>query len=362
MFCFIILYTKYISIAPTITAIAKPLQPIPQKGTSVADWETISEFFIVAQSKGFFVFLSYTLNTMRRFILICLLTVQYFNTHAQVFGGPGSTWWIEFNGPSSYGKIKFYDLSDTVVNGTTYQFTKVSAYSFTPPNPNEYYTEPSPLIRVSGDSVLLLLNGIEYPQYIFSADSGDTWTCGPVDICNTGNEAPYVKVEAKFDTLINGQMLRAMRLRKYFCEPNFFSSLVIEKFGSRDSHIFPLWWTFVDSSSIEGYDLGFYNLTCFSSNEFPISQQQSEGCDGPLDVKENPLVGVALYPNPGSGVVNITGLYGKYSYALYNAVGDLIQSGNTIGNTLDITYKPAGLYFLKIYSPTYSKSFKLVKN
>lgn len=57
MFCFIILYTKYISIAPTITAIAKPLQPIPQKGTSVADWETISEFFIVAQSKGFFVFL-----------------------------------------------------------------------------------------------------------------------------------------------------------------------------------------------------------------------------------------------------------------------------------------------------------------
>ena len=296
-----------------------------------------------------------------RFILICLLTVLYFNTNAQVFGGPGSTWWIEFNGPSSYGKIKFYDLSDTVVNGTTYQLTKVSAYSFTPPNPNEYYTEPSPLIRVSGDSVLLLLNGIEYPQYIFSADSGDTWTCGPVDICNTGNEAPYVKVEAKFDTLINGQTLRAMHLRKYRCTPNYFSSLVIEKFGSRDNHLFPLWWTFVDSSSIEGYDLGFYNLACFSSNDFPISQQQSEGCDGPLDVNENPLQEVNVYPNPCNGIITVSGLKSQCSYAVYNAFGELIKSGSSLREPINISDKPNGLYLVSVTSANYTKQFKLVK-
>ncbi|MCX7955034.1 MAG: T9SS type A sorting domain-containing protein [Bacteroidales bacterium] len=71
-----------------------------------------------------------------------------------------------------------------------------------------------------------------------------------------------------------------------------------------------------------------------------------------------------IYPNPTNGEFTvILGEYKNCAVEVYNLIGEKIyEKKNLEGNTLiDISDKPAGIYFVKIESGKESKIFKLIK-
>ncbi|MBT3750498.1 MAG: T9SS type A sorting domain-containing protein [Bacteroidetes bacterium] len=57
-----------------------------------------------------------------------------------------------------------------------------------------------------------------------------------------------------------------------------------------------------------------------------------------------------LFPNPTSGIINITGLTETAEVRIYSVQGQLLKSDNHIENIFDISDLPAGVYFLNLTS------------
>jgi hypothetical protein len=72
-----------------------------------------------------------------------------------------------------------------------------------------------------------------------------------------------------------------------------------------------------------------------------------------------------VFPNPSTGIWNITNIEDNANYQLLDASGRIIQSNpgtNLDGHLkLDLRDYPAGLYFLKVRTDDGVKSFKLLK-
>lgn len=289
---------------------------------------------------------------MKRLVFFLLFAISATATNAQVFGTPGSTWWIQGFMVAS-GKVqKIWYKNDTLIQGKTYKnFKGICMEEFG-------YNEPTacglniPPVYVSNDTVAIGPPNNLQIQYTFNANIGDSW----------GN----VIVVAKFDTLINGQTLRAMRLRK---AQHYTATLVIEKIGG--GNFLPYMWDVIDSATINGPGIdNIYvnNLVCFQSDELGFLHtgwyQTLADCDYLLSVPETPANLLSLYPNPTSSIISLSGLKNRpYIYSLYNSAGQLVKQANNTSNTIDITDKPAGLYFVKISLPNgYSQAFKVVKN
>lgn len=75
------------------------------------------------------------------------------------------------------------------------------------------------------------------------------------------------------------------------------------------------------------------------------------------------LVGVSLYPNPATDVVNIKGLENNLkSIEVYNIAGQkVIATTNNNLKTINISQLEAGVYFVNLYTENASKTIKLIK-
>jgi hypothetical protein len=315
--------------------------------------------------------LSYTLTIMKRVLLICLLSLVYFNTNAQVFGGPGSTWWIHGTNVGGMHVQKYEYVNDILIQNKLYQNIRVNGVmdGFWLTNPivdNTTYWN----VYVSNDTVAIGTPDNLTLQLAFNANIGDTWLCGGSEICYTDNIPTdtvdyYVSVEDKFDTTINNITLRAMMLLKHGCVDNYASTLVIEKIGG--GNFLPINWQVIDSSIIAFYDDWQYGLKCFQSNELgfvPWGYNYTyTQCESLLPVEETISNSIIILPNPTDNFIQIKNSKAEsLNYTIHNNLGQQIQSGKISDTTIDITNKPSGLYLLTIYTSTHSKSFKVVKN
>ena len=68
-----------------------------------------------------------------------------------------------------------------------------------------------------------------------------------------------------------------------------------------------------------------------------------------VNVMENPMEKVQVYPNPTDGILHIEGVNGTVSYRLFNNIGQVMMEGQS-DNDLQINVKPLGqgFYFLEI--------------
>lgn len=85
-----------------------------------------------------------------------------------------------------------------------------------------------------------------------------------------------------------------------------------------------------------------------------------------VGIEENDFENVLIYPNPTTGVVNVSGLSGKVSIVVTDALGRRVQEVpfNGTGRVLiDISSEPFGVYFLTIQSETavVTRKVKLIK-
>lgn len=117
-------------------------------------------------------------------------------------------------------------------------------------------------------------------------------------------------------------------------------------------------WKQFDNSGSYNINLTVYNNalnnTCSSSVTVTgntVSVNNVESAD------------VAIYPNPTTGLFVIEGLGNKAQQVrVYNSLGVQVEEGQFIsGQTIDLSDKPAGIYYVRVDSPKDVVSSKLVK-
>jgi hypothetical protein len=98
-----------------------------------------------------------------------------------------------------------------------------------------------------------------------------------------------------------------------------------------------------------------FGLFCFSE---PVMAQASPE----VSVKELPIEGLSIYPNPASGqkVYVITKENKAKKVEIYNVLGKNILSANLTGSELNISSLDPGVYIMKIQEGRYSATRKLV--
>ena len=67
-------------------------------------------------------------------------------------------------------------------------------------------------------------------------------------------------------------------------------------------------------------------------------------------IEEIEVSSILCYPNPSSGIINITGLSQASEVKLYSSQGKLLKSLNQVESTIDISDLPAGIYILNLTS------------
>ncbi len=74
-------------------------------------------------------------------------------------------------------------------------------------------------------------------------------------------------------------------------------------------------------------------------------------------------INISIYPNPVIDIINIKGLTNEISKVeIYNINGQHILTKKTNMETVNIKEFNSGLYFIKLYTATASKTIKLIKN
>ena len=74
------------------------------------------------------------------------------------------------------------------------------------------------------------------------------------------------------------------------------------------------------------------------------------------------LIGVSVYPNPAKDIVFIKGVNSSLTaLEIYNNIGQLVHTKNNDLNTFNVSKLKNGVYFIKIYTDTASKTIKILK-
>jgi len=101
-----------------------------------------------------------------------------------------------------------------------------------------------------------------------------------------------------------------------------------------------------------------YTVTYNFDGSVPMSKLTAGGLNS-LSIDENYSYGIAVYPNPVSSTLNITGLENSTS-RLYNSIGQLVLSSNL--RTIDLNRLDRGVYILIVEGENKNQTnFKILK-
>ena len=101
-----------------------------------------------------------------------------------------------------------------------------------------------------------------------------------------------------------------------------------------------------------------YTVTYNFDGSVPMSKLTAGGLNS-LSIDENYSYGIAVYPNPVSSTLNITGLENSTSH-LYNSIGQLVLSSNL--STIDLNRLDRGVYILIVEDENKNQTnFKILK-
>lgn len=71
--------------------------------------------------------------------------------------------------------------------------------------------------------------------------------------------------------------------------------------------------------------------------------------------------GVNIYPNPATDVLNVTKVSDKAKFEVYNAVGQIVMSGNIRNNKVDVSKLVKGTYIITVSDKEISAKLKFIK-
>lgn len=206
--------------------------------------------------------------------------------------------------------------------------------------------------------------------YIFNSNKGDSWNI-LVDSCYVG-----VVVDSIAYKEINNKLLKVLYVTSD--DPVFSNGEIIENIGHKFS-MFPYenYWICKYSRTCE--DDKLFGLRCYEDNIIGFYNSNIKiPCDTiyyiTYSIKDKDILqnNISIYPNPFYDIVslNISNInFNKYSYSnliyykIYNYIGQELFS-NTINSEIsliDLTYYPAGVYFVFLKIGNTSNNFKIIK-
>ena len=110
-----------------------------------------------------------------------------------------------------------------------------------------------------------------------------------------------------------------------------------------------------------------FNLLCGISQERSSKTGDTATMLQPKIASKSEISGSAsqieIYPNPVVDMVQVTGLEGKYTIKIMNALGQLVVSvkGTSVKQELDLTGKPVGMYLIRIELEEKTITRKIIK-
>jgi hypothetical protein len=103
-----------------------------------------------------------------------------------------------------------------------------------------------------------------------------------------------------------------------------------------------------------------YTVTAFNSGG-SVSFEITISVEELLNIDNNQLENISIYPNPFLDSINVNGKLGNETYRIYSVEGKFIQKGSLSTGEIKIMDIPSGLYFLEINDEKGVKTFKILK-
>ncbi|MCB9201997.1 MAG: starch-binding protein [Flavobacteriales bacterium] len=113
-----------------------------------------------------------------------------------------------------------------------------------------------------------------------------------------------------------------------------------------------------DNQNVEKTDdiLGITTDTCYDATSSVITCEQLS-----VETLTSSSLGITIYPNPASEVLNITSDNSIDTYAIYNLTGKLIKKSALENNQIDVSALKLGNYILVLQSENQKETIKFIK-
>ena len=280
-----------------------------------------------------------------------LFFVLFFSSlsFAQNWAPAGAKWHYTYIG-FSIAYVEIANVGDTVIAGQTCQKLQKTfnglQFGVTPTN----FIFDTTYTYQSNGVVYVLEQNQWKTLYNFNAVVGEHWPMAPMPEFGGCTENSQLKVLATGTKVINAQTLKYLVVD--FCNPDLtsqgFQDTIIEKIGFTGSYMLPF---DMCTMAFDGNEGGPFR--CYSDNNFATYKPFYDNeCDYLVGLEENPILELAIFPNPSSGKFTIEApLQAGQSIELYNLNGQqvfkqvILNSG--VNKTLEINLTP-GMYLLKL--------------
>ena len=104
-----------------------------------------------------------------------------------------------------------------------------------------------------------------------------------------------------------------------------------------------------------------YTVTAFNSGG-SVSFDVEITVETLLNILENKLNDIVVYPNPFIDSLHVNGAPANVSFTVFSVDGKLIQEGLLSSNIIDIRDVPCGVYFLRLFGMrNQERTFKIIK-
>ena len=108
------------------------------------------------------------------------------------------------------------------------------------------------------------------------------------------------------------------------------------------------------------FDAMYLNGDTFAANGISVA---TDVVLSPLGINTSINNQVKIYPNPSTGLLNISGLEGRYQVEVFNAIQEKVHFEKKAGNSIiDLSSLPKGMYLLRITNSEINLTRKIVLN
>lgn len=140
--------------------------------------------------------------------------------------------------------------------------------------------------------------------------------------------------------------------------PHYYCPSYPQPSCSDTSDMFMTYMDYVDDSCMNIFTLGQRARMMAVLDSVRASLKTSNGCQPVGISEEKPIPNVQVFPNPSSGIINImspSSNENDFNLEVYDLLGEMIikkriTTGSDSEISIDLSFKPSGLYFLKIIS------------
>ena len=310
---------------------------------------------------------------MKKYFTLIIFISLFSLGKSQIWCPPGATWFYGFQGSLCDGYLKFEYVNDTVVNAVNCKVIKSRLNQKCSGWQNYYESEIGSYFMYSDtDKVYYYDHGQFYVLYDFSVNAGDTLNIKGITRDWWGNcdSIAQLIVDSTGIMNINSEALRFYSVHTISGSAFGWDCRIVEKIGplynyqaTQNNYFFPVKQDVCGLLADEHGEGGSFR--CYYDDNFPTVSLTQYSCDYTLETPESEISFANVYPNPANTILMIELTdhgQSEYRFQIYSVTGNLIvnEKSNASQQSIDLSFFPSGIYFLKIISGDSHYSQKII--